>query len=80
MADSYQRFSQNVQVRAFVQGVTAAAASAIAGAVVVLGRHSIRDWTAGIAVTTFLLLMRWKIPEPIVILVSGLVGLAIRLL
>jgi chromate transporter len=76
----YKRFSQNIQVRAFVQGVTAAATGAIAGAVVVLGRHSIRDyWTAGIALTTFLILMKWKIPEPIIILVSGLLGVAIRL-
>ncbi len=76
----YKRFSGNAQVRAFVQGVTAAATGAIAGAVVVLGKHSIRDyWTAGIAVATFLLLLKWKIPEPIIILVSGLVGVAIRL-
>jgi len=75
----YQRFSQNVQVRAFVQGVTAAATGAIAGAVIVLGRHSIRDyWTAGIAVVTFLIVMKWKVPEPILILASGALGVAIR--
>src|SRR5215813_13266577 len=34
----YKRFSGNTQVRAFVQGVTAAATGAIAGAVVVLGQ------------------------------------------
>jgi chromate transporter len=74
----YKRFSQNIQVRAFVQGVTAAATGAIAGAVVVLGKHSIQDyWTAGIAVATFLILMKWKIPEPIIILVAGLLGVAI---
>ncbi len=76
----YKRFSGNTQVRAFVQGVTAAATGAIAGAVVVLGKHSIHDyWTVGIAVTTFLILMKWKLPEPIIILVSGLLGVAIRL-
>jgi chromate transporter len=76
----YKRFSQNVQVRAFVQGVTAAATGAIAGAVVVLGRHSIRDyWTVGIAVATFVVLLKWKIPEPIIIVVAGLLGMAIRL-
>jgi chromate transporter len=41
---SYKRFSQNSQVRSFVQGVTAAATGAIAGAVVVLAKHSIRDF------------------------------------
>jgi chromate transporter len=76
----YKRFSKNTQVRAFVQGVTAAATGAIAGAVVVLGKHSIQDyWTAGIAVTTFLILMKWKIPEPIIIVVAGLLGVAIRI-
>jgi chromate transporter len=76
----YKSFSQNTQVRAFVQGVTAAATGAIAGAVVVLAKHSIQDyWTAGIAMATFLLLLKWKIPEPIIILVSGLLGVAIRL-
>jgi chromate transporter len=76
----YKRFSGNTQVRAFVQGVTAAATGAIAGAVVVLGKHSIHDyWTVGIAVTTFLILLKWKIPEPIIIGVAGLLGLAIHL-
>jgi chromate transporter len=75
----YRRFAKNEQIRAFVQGVTAAATGAIAGAVVVLGRHSIQDyWTAGIAVTTFLILMKWKIPEPLIIAVAGLLGIAIH--
>ena len=76
----YKRFSGNSQVRAFVQGVTAAATGAIAGAVVVLGRHSIQDfWTLGIAVTTFLVLLKWKVPEPLIITVAGLLGIIIRL-
>ncbi len=76
----YKRFSGNTQVRAFVQGVTAAATGAIAGAVVVLGKHSIQDyWTAGIAIATFLILMKWKIPEPLIIGAAGLLGLAIHL-
>jgi len=75
----YQRFSSNEQIRAFVQGVTAAATGAIAGAVIVLGKHSIQDfWTVGIALVTFLLLLKWKIPEPIIIAVSGLLGIAIH--
>src|SRR5579864_3743942 len=76
----YKRFSKNAQIRNFVQGVTAAATGAIAGAVVVLGRHSINDyWTLGIAVATLLILMKWKIPEPFIIGAAGLVGMAIRL-
>jgi chromate transporter len=79
LAPSFRRFSQNVQLRAFVQGVTAAATGAIAGSVVVLARHSVRDgWTAAIAATTFAILLRWKVPEPAIIAVAGLVGVLIR--
>ena len=67
-------------MRAFVQGVTAAATGAIAGAVVVLGKHSIQDYrTVGIALTTFLILMKWKVPEPFIIGAAGLLGIIIRL-
>ncbi len=76
----YQRFSQNNQIRSFVQGVTAAATGAIAGAVIVLARHSVRDLTTlGIALGTFLVLAKWKVPEPLIIVVAGILGIAIRL-
>ena len=38
-APFYHRFARNPRVKAFVQGVTAAAVGAISGAVVVLGRR-----------------------------------------
>src|SRR3989449_8684583 len=38
-APYYRRFSQNRQVKAFVQGVTAAAVGAIAGAAVILRKR-----------------------------------------
>jgi chromate transporter len=76
----YKRFSQNKPIRSFVQGVTAAATGAIAGAVVVLAKHSVRDfWTLGIAVATFLILTKWKIPEPVVIVLAGALGVALSL-
>jgi chromate transporter len=72
----YRHFASNLHLKAFVSGVTAAATGAIAGAVIVLARRSIIDWTTlGIAVASFLILSRWKIPEPILILGTGLVGL-----
>jgi chromate transporter len=75
----YKRFSKNDQVRGFVQGVTAAATGAIAGAVFVLGKHSIRDyWTVGIALATFFILMKWKVPEPLIIALAGVLGILIR--
>ncbi len=79
LGPSYRRFSTNTHIRAFVQGVTAAATGAIAGAVIVLARHSIRDvWTAAIALATFLILTKWKVPELLIIGVSGLLGIAIH--
>ena len=63
-----------------MQGVIAAATGAIAGTVLVLDKHSIRDlWTVAIAVITFLLLMKWKTPELIIILASGVPGILIHL-
>jgi chromate transporter len=63
-------------VKAFVQGVTAAAVGAIAGAAFILGRRTLVDLpTVSIAVLTFALLSLRKIPEPLLILVAGVAGL-----
>jgi chromate transporter len=75
-ASFYRRISKNVSVQAFVRGVTAAATGAIAGAVFVIARHSIHDiQTIFIFVAAALALWRWKVPEPILVAVSGGVGL-----
>ncbi len=75
-APYYHRFAQNRQVKAFVQGVTAAAVGAITGAAFILGRRALIDLpTALIAVITFALLMLRKIPEPLLILAAGVAGL-----
>lgn len=76
VAPHYKRFAQNPQVHAFVDGVTAAATGAIAGAVIVLARRSIVDrWTVGIALAALTVLAKWKVPEPVLILVSAIFGL-----
>jgi chromate transporter len=75
-APYYRRFAQNLQVKAFVQGVTAAAVGAITGAAFILGRRSLTDLpTVTIAVLTFGLLSFKKIPEPVLILAAGVTGL-----
>jgi len=75
-APFYRRFSRNNGIKAFVSGVTAAATGAIAGAVFVLARHSIRDLpTATIACLALVILWRWKVPEPIIVVGSGIAGL-----
>jgi chromate transporter len=74
----FDKWSANRQVKAFVKGVTAAAAGAIAGACFVLGRRAIFDVpTAALAVTALVLLWRFKVPEPILIVCAGLIGFAI---
>jgi chromate transporter len=61
--------------------VTAAATGAIAGAVVVLARRSLADWpTLLIALVTLVVLWRWKLPEPVMVLVAAAAGLLIRAL
>lgn len=75
-APYYRRFAQNRQVKAFVQGVTAAAVGAIAGAAYILARRSLIDVpTIVIAILTLAVLMNTKkVPEPIIILLAGVVG------
>jgi chromate transporter len=75
-APYYRRFAQNPQVKAFVQGVTAAAVGAIAGAAYILARRSLIDVpTVLIGIVTLVVLMSTKkVPEPIIILVAGIVG------
>jgi chromate transporter len=73
----FRRVMENRSLRSAVDGVTAAAAGAIAGAVVVLGRRALIDGpTWGIALLTLVLLWRMRrIPEPVLILAAGGAGL-----
>jgi chromate transporter len=66
-------------LKAAVDGVTAAATGAIAGAVVVLGRRAIIDLpTIAIALVTLLVLLRIRrVPEPLVIVAAGVAGIAL---
>lgn len=71
-----ERYAKNPQLSAFVDGVTAAATGAIAGAVIVLGRRAITDIpTVVIAAATLAVLTRFKISEPIIIIIAGILGL-----
>jgi chromate transporter len=76
-APAFSRIVANPKVRAFVDGVTAAATGAIAGAAVVLGRRAIIDWpTLAIAATALvLLLVSKRVREPWLILGAALVGM-----
>ncbi|MBI4498531.1 MAG: chromate efflux transporter [Chloroflexi bacterium] len=74
----FKRHRDNAQLRAFVAGATAAATGAIAGAVIVLGQRAIFDLpTAAIALVSLGLLWRFKLPEPVLVVAAGLVGLVL---
>jgi chromate transporter len=75
-APYYRRFAQNRQIKAFVAGVTSAATGAIAGAAVVLGLRAVVDIPTIAIFLVTLALLSWakKVPEPFVILASGLAG------
>ena len=79
LAPSYKRWAKNPQLNAFVRGVTAAATGAIAGAVVVLARRSVYDLsTMVICAASLAVLLRWKVPEPLLIACAAIAGLALR--
>jgi chromate transporter len=81
-APYFRRFAKNSQVKSFVDGVTAAATGAIAGAALVLARRTLVDIpTVLVAVVTLAALVRFKkLQEPLVIVVAGVVGFAIHAL
>jgi chromate transporter len=79
-APHFRRLSQNRALKAFVDGVTAAATGAIAGAAFVLGRRALVDvTTVAIALGTLLVLTRARrVPEPLVIAAAGLLGVLLK--
>jgi chromate transporter len=79
-APYFRRFAKNPSLKAFVDGVTAAATGAIAGAGFVLGRRALYDVpTVLIALATLVLLVKLKkLPEPLLIVGAGAIGLALK--
>jgi len=74
----FKRHRDNPQLKAFVDGATAAATGAITGAVLVLTIRAIIDLpTAAIALVSLAVLWRYRIPEPIIVSIAGLVGLVL---
>jgi len=78
-APYFRRFADNKSLRGFVDGVTAAATGAIAGAAFVLGKRAIIDIPTSIIGMATLALLLWtkKVPEPLIILLAGLVGITL---
>ncbi len=79
-APYFKKYGRLPGVKAFVDGVTAAAIGAIAGAVLVLGRRSLTDIaTVSIALVTIAVLLKFKnLKEPLVIAVAAVTGVLIN--
>ena len=84
-APYFRRHGKRPGLVAFVDGVTAAAIGAIAGAVIILGRRTIFESghtpdMAKLAIFLVSLVLLWKVKklsEPILVLAAALVGLAV---
>ena len=79
-APYFKKYGKRPAIVAFVDGVTAAAIGAIAGAVIVIGQRSITDWvTAGLALVTVAVLWHFKkLPEPVIVVAAALIGLVVQ--
>ncbi|MFX1705861.1 chromate transporter [Chitinophaga sp. CC14] len=79
-APYFRKYGKHPGIKAFVDGVTAAAIGAISGAVVVLGKRSLTDaYTIAIAIITVAILWRFKkVPEPLIILAAAGIGLLLK--
>jgi chromate transporter len=70
------RHRGNPNVQGFVKGAYAAAIGTILGACILLGRIAIGDWlTALIGIVALVVLFRWKVSNPLLIAVTGGIGL-----
>lgn len=79
-APYFRKYGKHPGIKAFVDGVTAAAIGAISGAVIVLGKRTFTDGFAiGIALFTAGILWKYKkVPEPLIILVAAVIGLILK--
>lgn len=80
----FRRVERHPRVRGFVAGATAAAAGAIAGAAIVIGRQTIEGsqwWLSlviGLVSLALLLQKRKKVPEPALVVAGAVVGIALH--
>lgn len=80
-APYFKKYGKNPSIKAFVDGVTAAAIGAIAGAVLVLGKRTLTDIpTILIALATLVILFKYKkLQEPFVIALAAITGILLKL-
>lgn len=78
-APYFKKYGKLPAVKAFVDGITAAAVGAITGSVIVIARRSIVDWpTIILALAAVLLLWQFKkLQEPVIVIAAALFGLVV---
>jgi chromate transporter len=79
-APFYAKFADDARLKAFVDGVTAAATGAIGGAVYVLARRAIIDVPTVLIFAGTLVCLVWlkRVPEPVVIAIVGIAAVLLR--
>jgi chromate transporter len=78
-APYFKKYGKLPSILAFVDGITAGAIGAIAGAVIVIAQRTLSDATTVVlAVVTALVLWRFKkLPEPVIVICAALLGLVL---
>ncbi len=79
-APFFRKYASNENLKVFVSGVTAAATGAIAGAAFVLGKRALVDIPTALIflATLFLLIKTKKVPEPVMIILTGVIGILLK--
>jgi chromate transporter len=79
-APYFKKYGKNPSLKAFIDGVTAAAVGAIAGAVIVLAKRQFVDLPSVLIaiIAAFILIQYKKVQEPFIILAAALLGLLIK--
>jgi chromate transporter len=72
------RYGRSRRLRGFIRGITVTVVGVLVGTTFLVGRTAITDWpTAVVAVLTLAALFLWKrLPEPLVVALGGLLGIA----
>jgi chromate transporter len=77
----FRRYEEHPRLLGFVKGATAAAAGAIAGAAIVIGRQTITGWlsaTIGLGALALLMQRRVKVPEPGIVAFGAVAGIVLH--
>jgi chromate transporter len=70
------RHREDANLQGFIKGAYGAAIGTILGACLLLGRIAVGDWlTALIGVSALAVLFRWKVSNPLLFAIAGVVGL-----